>query len=114
MQIEIVYAAPEKQTILNLHVAEETTIEDALVKSGIFELYPNVGAGLRAGPSLGEQQYAVGIFGKIRSLDWVLKAGDRLEIYRPLRVDPKVARLERAKKSKNTKKIKTKKRRSAT
>lgn len=39
-----------------------------------------------------------GIWGKQRSPDTVLKSGDRIEIYRPLRVDPKVARRERFRK----------------
>lgn len=87
MEIEVVYAVPDKQTILQLNVAEGTTIEEAIKLSGLVDSF-----------------VAVGIFGKIRSLNWVLKAGDRVELYRPLRVDPKVARLERAKKSQKNKK----------
>jgi putative ubiquitin-RnfH superfamily antitoxin RatB of RatAB toxin-antitoxin module len=39
----------------------------------------------------------VGIFGEVKPLDWVLAAGDRLEIYLPLQLDPKQARRLRAK-----------------
>ncbi len=40
---------------------------------------------------------SVGIFGEVKPLDWVLAAGDRLEIYLPLQLDPKEARRLRAK-----------------
>lgn len=43
---------------------------------------------------------AVGIFGKLRSMEHVLQAGDRIEIYKPLHMDPKEARRIRAKQSK--------------
>ena len=89
MEIEVAYAGADKQTILPLNVAAGTTIAEAITMSRL-DIVPE----------------AVGIFGKLRSLSWVLKAGDRVEIYRPLRVDPKVARVERARKSKVTKKEK--------
>lgn len=80
MEIEIAYADADTQLLLNLNVPEFTTIEQAIKMA---ELSIDVSA--------------VGIFGKLRSLDWQVKAGDRIEIYRPLRVNPMEARLERAK-----------------
>jgi putative ubiquitin-RnfH superfamily antitoxin RatB of RatAB toxin-antitoxin module len=96
IKVELVYASTLKQTILQLQVPEDTTIETAIKLSGLLELNPElIGTELR-----------VGIFSKPRSLDWLLKNGDRIEIYRPLRVDPKEARLERAKKHKLNKSTK--------
>lgn len=85
MEIELAYAAPDKQILLYLDVPQGTTIQQAIEISQILTT-ANI-----------DYPIAVGIFGKIRSLDWALQAGDRLELYRPLHADPKEARLKRAK-----------------
>lgn len=51
-------------------------------------------------PELVIEQLAVGIFSQKCSLDTPLKAGDRVEIYRPLTIDPKAARRLRAERNK--------------
>jgi len=61
------------------------TLIDALRASGVLERRPHI--------DLSRQ--AVGIWGRIRALDTPLKDGDRVEIYRPLQVDPKEARRRR-------------------
>ena len=50
---------------------------------------------LQAFPELLSATLDVGIWGRICPPSQLLQDGDRLEIYRPLRVDPKVARRER-------------------
>jgi uncharacterized protein len=95
MEIEIAYATPTNQTIVKIAVAAGTTIQEAILQSDILNL---------AAISEPIQNLAVGIFGKQRSLSWELQEGDRVEIYRPLYVDPKTARKIRAKKyAKNNK-----------
>jgi uncharacterized protein len=84
--IEIVYAKPDEQVLLTLKVPQGTTVETALELSGLLVRYPEIT----------QQPLKVGIFGIVCSLDYVLTAGDRLEIYRPLRHDPKDARRQRA------------------
>lgn len=44
-------------------------------------------------------EQAFGIFGKLRSADYILQPGDRIELYQPLLIDPKDARRLRAKKA---------------
>jgi uncharacterized protein len=61
------------------------TVSQALRASGIGAEFP----------SLELEAQTVGVWGRHVSLDDVLHEGDRIEIYRPLRVDPKVARRER-------------------
>lgn len=61
------------------------TVAQAIAASGILAEYPELGAG----------RLATGIWGRKAGSRQVLQAEDRLEIYRPLRVDPKVARRER-------------------
>lgn len=92
MQIEVVYATPTKQSIISLEVNDGYTVRQAILDS---KLYPDEIDNL-----------VVGIFGKRRSLDYLLKDGDRVEIYTPLLIDPKQARKDRAKKSKQAKRRK--------
>ncbi|MBB71025.1 MAG: RnfH family protein [Legionellales bacterium] len=88
MNIEIVYALPDEQELLTLTVAAGTTVQQAIEASNILTKYPEI--------DLNENK--VGIFSKLVSLDTVLRDKDRIEIYRPLTIDPKEARFLRVKK----------------
>jgi putative ubiquitin-RnfH superfamily antitoxin RatB of RatAB toxin-antitoxin module len=83
--IEIVYA-PLKRAILHmtLELPQKATVLDALNASGIYTIYPDT------------RGFPVGIFTKQVSLEYVLKDGDRIEVYRPLMVDPKENRRKKA------------------
>ena len=86
MNVQIVYALPEVQHTLNLALAEGSTVADALALAEqdlVFSRFP-----LRAS--------TLGIWGEVTDFDRVLADGDRLEVYRPLLVDPKTARQRRA------------------
>lgn len=86
LAIEVAYAKPEEQVIVNLNVPEGTTAEQAVQLSGLLSRFPEI--------SLTELK--VGIFGVICKLEQRVKQGDRVEIYRPLLNDPKEARRQRA------------------
>ena len=86
MRIEVAYAKPAQQTLLSLELPEGSTAEAAILASGILDRHPEIDL----------QQHKIGIFGKLCKLDQRLKAGDRVEIYRPLLIDPKEARRNRA------------------
>lgn len=90
MRVEVAYATPEKQEILAVEVPAETTAFDAVVRSGIVEVFPEIDP----------EATDMGVFGKVikSPKDHVLRDGDRVELYRPLKIDPKQARLNRAKK----------------
>jgi putative ubiquitin-RnfH superfamily antitoxin RatB of RatAB toxin-antitoxin module len=92
--IEIAYAMPEKQRIIELQVAPDCTIESAIQQSGLLALFPEI--------DLTKQQ--VGVFSQQRNLSDKVKEGDRIEIYRPLAVDPKQARRARAQQAQSPKK----------
>lgn len=83
--IQVCYALPDSQTLIDLDVAAGTTVAQALRASGMVERHREI--------DITTQK--VGIFGKVTTLDHPLQAGDRIEIYRPLTVDPKVARARR-------------------
>ena len=87
--VEVAYALPERQVLLELEVEEGTTIRQAIERSGILQRYP--GIQLARG--------RVGIFGRRVELDAPLRDGDRVEIYRPLVADPREARRRRVKRS---------------
>jgi putative ubiquitin-RnfH superfamily antitoxin RatB of RatAB toxin-antitoxin module len=84
--IEVVYATPEQQVIVALDLPENSTLETAINASGLLVRIPEIDLSATA----------VGIFGKLCELNQLLKAGDRVEIYRPLTHDPKEARRQRA------------------
>lgn len=86
LKISLLYSpAPRQVREWNLELAAGTTVAQALAACQVSEAFPELqAAGLR-----------VGIWGRKTSLGQVLHDGDRLEIYRSLRVDPKVARRER-------------------
>lgn len=86
IQVEVCYAEPDRQWLLRLTVPEGCTLAEAIERSGIRDQVPH----LVVDPA------RLGVFGKLRAPDDVLQAGDRVEIYRPLQVDPKLQRRRRA------------------
>lgn len=84
--VEIAYALPDTQQLIDLKVATGTTAREAIENSGILQRFPEIDL----------SRYKIGIFGKAVKLDRVLSPGDRVEIYRPLIADPKDARRRRA------------------
>ncbi|MCZ6804631.1 MAG: RnfH family protein [Proteobacteria bacterium] len=85
--VELIYIAPGSQNSLTIELAKGSDISQAIHASVLLERFPEIDLAVNK----------VGIFSKIQELDTVLKPGDRIEIYRPLLVDPKEARRNRAK-----------------
>lgn len=86
VEVEVVCALPAEQTLLRVRVAVGATVAEAIGLSGLLARYPGINIATAR----------VGIFGQIVTLNTALQAGDRIEIYRPLTVDPKDARRRRA------------------
>ena len=86
LNIEIAYARADQQLILPLQVPDNCTVEEAVQLSGILKCFPEI--------SLASNK--VGIFSEICALTRMLQEYDRVEIYRPLAVDPMEARRQRA------------------
>ncbi|MFK8042997.1 RnfH family protein [Congregibacter sp.] len=91
LSIEVVYALPQRQSIIKLSVKEGTTAFAAAQQSGIEEQFEDL--------TLGEDTL-LGVFGQRAAQTQVLRDGDRVEIYRPLLADPKEVRKERAARAK--------------
>ncbi|MGH8728725.1 MAG: RnfH family protein [Burkholderiales bacterium] len=81
--VEVVYALPHEQKSIRLTVASNATVQEALELSGLLANHPEI------------DLENVGIFGKRVQQNTVLQDRDRIEIYRPLAVDPKEARRAR-------------------
>lgn len=80
IKVEVVHTPPDQQLIHHIELPANSTIRAAIIQTQMFT---------------DVDQLNVGIFGKIRSLDFTLQDGDRIEIYRPLYIDPKDARVKR-------------------
>ncbi len=87
LNIEVVYAMQSGYRCLDVQVVEGTTIEQAIIQSGMLALFSEIDLTLNQ----------VGIYNQIQSLSTMVKAGDRVEIYRPLKQSAMVARNLRAK-----------------
>jgi len=84
MKISLLYAsAPRTVHESSVEMAANATVQQALQATGWLQQFPEL------------PQTACGVWGRKASLDSVLREGDRVEFYRALRVDPKVARRER-------------------
>lgn len=86
LQIEIAYARPDAQLIVELQVENGATVEQAIQQSGILGKFPEIDLSVNK----------VGIFGKLAELQQPVRAGDRIEIYRHLLADPKLVRRQKA------------------
>lgn len=92
MRVEVAYAKPDHQVILELDVEQGCTLEQAIKQSGVLEQFPEIDL----------SQNKVGVFGKLAKLNDTLREKDRVEIYRPLIADPKESRRKRAAKKEKT------------
>ena len=86
ISVEVAYALPQKQIILECEVDAGSSARTVVLGSGIDKHFPEIDL---AGCELG-------VFAKAVADDYELQAGDRIEIYRPLIADPKEVRRERA------------------
>ena len=95
IEVEVAYALPDKQELITLSVKQGTTAQAAVLTSGLTSKHPEIDI----------NKTKMGIFSKPLDgkhlplpADYQLQHKDRVEIYRPLLIDPKQARLLRAQK----------------
>lgn len=86
IRVSVVHAGPDRAIDIELSLPEGSRVADAIERSGIRAMLTGIGI----------RDDRLGIFARKVSPDTVLRDGDRVEIYRPLRVDPKEARRKRA------------------
>lgn len=88
IKVEVAYATPALQKILVVKVPDGTSVFDAACESGMEQFFPEIDF----------DSIDMGIFGKVvkKPKDQKIREGERIELYRPLIIDPKQARLNRA------------------
>jgi putative ubiquitin-RnfH superfamily antitoxin RatB of RatAB toxin-antitoxin module len=86
IEIEVVFALPEKQSLQTLRIEAGVTVGGVIEKSGLLAAFPD--------QSLAEM--TLGVWGREVEKSRIVKAGDRIEIYRPLQLDPREARRQLA------------------
>lgn len=88
MRIEVAWAHPDQQYLLTLDLPERSTVSDALAAARLMQPCPE----------LSSADLVVGVWGQIEKAPQTrqLQAGDRVEVYRPLLIDPMEARKARA------------------
>ncbi|CAH9018936.1 RnfH family protein [Candidatus Nitrosacidococcus sp. I8] len=89
ISVSITYGHPRKLTLINIFVEKNTIVREAIEKSGILNLFPEINL----------ECAGIGVFSKIVELSTPLHHRDRIEIYCPLIIDPRQARRNRASKS---------------
>jgi len=85
VRVAVCYARADAVFLKEIEVPAGTSIIGAIASSGLTAVHPEVD------PST----LRVGIYGKLKTLDTVVREGDRVEVYRVLTADPKTARRKR-------------------
>ena len=89
LRIRVVYALPDHQATVDLQLPPGTSLNEAVARSGLLEKFPEAAA----------RPLSCAIFGRAVPLTYELRDGDRIEILRPLLIDPKQSRREAAQRS---------------
>jgi len=84
--VEVVYALPDRQRVVRLPLRDGMTALEAVQASGLEREFPEIAG----------RELALGIYGRRVASTQVLRSGDRVEIYRPLKFDPREARRKAA------------------
>ena len=92
MKVELVYIDTDEEFIVSLDMAAAATVADAVEQSQVLDKFP----------SLKAVDYQLGIYSQEVSAETRLQAGDRVEVYRPLVLDPMEVRRQRANKVSRT------------
>jgi len=86
IQVEVVYAKPERQEVVKLSLPAGSTAAQAIEASGVLAKHPEIDLATNK----------LGVYARLAKVDTVLRDRDRVEIYRPLLADPKEVRKQRA------------------
>lgn len=89
LRIRVIYALPDHQATVDLQLPPGTSLTEAVTRSGLLQKFPEAAA----------RPLNCAIFGRAVPLTYELHDGDRIEILRPLLIDPKQSRREAAERS---------------
>lgn len=86
IDVEVAYATEQQQVVIQIQTCNPTSILEAIQASGLLSRFPEI--------NLNSQK--TGIFGQLAELSQTVHHGDRIEIYRPLKINPMDARRQKA------------------
>lgn len=86
ISVTVVYALTHNQAAITVELPANSTVEQAIFESGILRMYSEIDV----------TKNSFGIYGKVVKNSQILRDQDRVEIYRPLTIDPMHARRKRA------------------
>lgn len=89
LRVRVIYALPDQQASVDLELPPGTSLTDAVTRSGLLQKFPEAAA----------RPLQCAIFGRAVPLTYQLRDGDRIEILRPLLIDPKQSRRAAAERS---------------
>ncbi|HEY4365992.1 MAG TPA: RnfH family protein [Steroidobacteraceae bacterium] len=89
LRVCVVYALAQRQIVVELKLEPQATVADAIARSGLPRRYPQIA----------NEQLNCAVFGRVVALSDTLRDGDRVEILRPLLIDPKERRRQAAAKA---------------
>lgn len=89
LRIRVIYALPDHQASVDLQLPPGTSLTEAVSRSGLLQKFPEAAV----------RPLSCAIFGRAVPLTYQLRDGDRIEILRPLQIDPKQSRREAAERS---------------
>lgn len=84
--VEVVAGLPRRQVLVELELSPGATVADAIESSRILKRFPDIDPA----------ETTFGVWGRVVEPDRALKDGDRVEVYRPLAMDPRDARRQLA------------------
>ena len=89
MRVELVYADPAREVLIGFDARPGSTVHDCVERSGLFRLVPD----------LRDIRIGFAVFGRRAEAADPVSDGDRIEVLRPLEIDPKEARRRRARRA---------------
>jgi putative ubiquitin-RnfH superfamily antitoxin RatB of RatAB toxin-antitoxin module len=89
LRVRVVYALPDQHDTVARQVPRGTSLTEAVTRSGLLRKFPEAAA----------RPLSCAIYGRAVPLTYELRDGDRIEILRPLLIDPKQSRREAAERS---------------
>jgi uncharacterized protein len=86
LSVRVAYALADRQVVVQLRVPPGTKVTEVVSRSGLLEQFPEIGA----------SPIVCAIYGRVVEETYEVRSDDRIEILRPLQVDPKTSRRQAA------------------
>jgi putative ubiquitin-RnfH superfamily antitoxin RatB of RatAB toxin-antitoxin module len=82
MRVELAFATPAKQIVKEIDVVDGATVGDVIEQAGLDREFPEIDFA----------KLQTGVWGRLAERGQRVRDGDRVELYRPLEMDPREAR----------------------